>query len=58
MLRKRREKMFERSTESIRVFFKFTLISANIIKEAIIPLMNVNYVTLTPGFKLKSAEAV
>jgi len=50
--------MFERSTESIKVFFKFTLISANIIKEAIIPLMNVNYVTLTPGFKLKSAEAV
>jgi len=42
MLRKRREGRFARFTGSTRVFFTFTFIIANIIKEAIIPLLNVN----------------
>jgi hypothetical protein len=42
VLRKSKEGRLARSTESIRVFFKFVLIRANIIREAIIPRMNVN----------------
>ena len=42
VLRKSKEGRFARSTESIRVFFKFVLISANIIRVAIIPRANVN----------------
>jgi len=40
--RKRREGRFSRSTESTRIFFRFTLISASIIRVAIIPLLNVS----------------
>jgi hypothetical protein len=40
--RKMREGRFERSTESTRVFFRFTLISASIIRVAIIPLQKVS----------------
>ena len=40
--RKMREGRFARSTESTSVFFRFTLISASIIRVAIIPLQKVN----------------
>ena len=40
--RKMREGRFARSTESTSVFFRFTLISASIIRVAIIPLQKVS----------------
>ena len=40
--RKRREGRLARSTESTKVFLRFTLMSASIIRVAIIPLLKVN----------------